>query len=264
MELFYKFVIIAFIFASGCTIGWCIEVLFRRFNPANKERVWINPGFLTGPYLPLYGFGLTTLYLLASAEQYISVSSPVLRKTVLIIVMAAAMTMIELAAGEIFIVHMRLKLWDYSDRRFNYKGIICPLFSFFWAVLGALYYFLIHPHILSALEWFSQNLIFSFCIGFFYGIFLIDVCYSFNLIGKIRRFSAENGIVIKLDEFKAHIRRTAIERKEKYNFILALASQTPLSEHLKTYFERISEKEHFQKLSEMGDKMREKLKDKTK
>lgn len=262
MELFYRFVIIAFIFASGCLIGWGIEVFYRRFAPANKDRVWINPGFLTGPYLPLYGFGLTVLYLLADAEKFIAIENDTLRKAVLIIIMSIAMTVIELVAGEIFIVHMRIKLWDYSDRKWNYKGIICPLFSLFWALLGAAYYFLIHPHILSALEWFSHNLLFSFCIGFFYGIFIIDVCYSFNVVSKIKEFSREKDIVIKLEEFKMHIRRSSVERREKYSFMLALRSQTPLPEHLKTYFEKLSEREHFQKLSEVGEKVRDRIKDK--
>ncbi len=259
MEFFYHFVIIAFIFASGCIIGWGIEVIYRRFAPTNKEHVWINPGFLTGPYLPLYGFGLTALYLMASAEKYIHIESSAVRKIVLILVMSVAMTVIEFIAGEIFIVRMRIKLWDYSTRWGNYKGIICPLFSFFWAVLGAAYYFLIHPHILSALEWFSRNLLFSFCIGFFYGVFIIDVCYSFNLVAKIKEFSEENEIVIKLEELKLHIRRSAKEQKEKYNFMLALASQTPLSEHLRTYFEKLSENE---KLAKLNEKVREKIEEK--
>lgn len=50
--------ILAFLFFAGCLIGWGIEVIFRRFEPNNKARKWINPGFLIGPYLPLYGFGL--------------------------------------------------------------------------------------------------------------------------------------------------------------------------------------------------------------
>jgi len=47
--------ILAFLFFAGCLIGWGIEVIFRRFEPNNKARKWINPGFLIGPYLPLYG-----------------------------------------------------------------------------------------------------------------------------------------------------------------------------------------------------------------
>lgn len=47
------FLTIAFLFFIGSMAGWVIEVVFRRFfSSANPERKWINPGFLSGPYLP--------------------------------------------------------------------------------------------------------------------------------------------------------------------------------------------------------------------
>ena len=124
--------ILAFLFFAGCLIGWGIEVIFRRFEPNNKARKWINPGFLIGPYLPLYGFGLCTLYLLAGLEKFIHTDNTALQKFILFLLMAIAMTVIELIAGEIFIVKMHVKLWDYTGNKFNYKGIICPLYSLIW------------------------------------------------------------------------------------------------------------------------------------
>ena len=65
------FLVVTFLFFAGSLIGWGIELVFRRFFSANNpERKWINPGFLTGPYLPLYGFSLVILFLLS----YIDVS----------------------------------------------------------------------------------------------------------------------------------------------------------------------------------------------
>ena len=64
-----NFLILAFLFFIGCFLGWGLEVLYRRFSPANVSRRWINPGFLVGPYLPLYGFGLCALYLLPSGGK---------------------------------------------------------------------------------------------------------------------------------------------------------------------------------------------------
>ena len=169
------FLTLAFLFCIGSVLGWGLEVIFRRFFSAHH---WVNPGFLVGPYLPLYGSSLCVLYLLAMLEPLMPGDSPWLKKILLFVVMALAITALEYVAGMIFIHGMKIKLWDYSDRWGNVKGIICPLFTFFWLVLSAVYYFLIHPHILSALHWLAENLAFSFCIGFFYGIFLIDVGYS--------------------------------------------------------------------------------------
>ena len=68
------FLTIAFLFFIGSIAGWGIEVVFRRFfSSANPERKWINPGFLSGPYLPLYGFSLIALYLLAMLERFIPI-----------------------------------------------------------------------------------------------------------------------------------------------------------------------------------------------
>lgn len=233
-----EFLILAFLFAAGCLLGWCIEVLFRRLSPQNKTRQWINPGFLTGPYLPLYGFGLCTLYLLAGLEAFIPVESTGIRKLLLFAVMAVAMTLLEYIAGLIFIKRLHIQLWDYSGMWLNLDGIICPLFSLFWALLGAAYYFFIHPYILDALAWFSENLAFSFFIGMFYGVFLIDLCYSFRLVARIKSFAEENKLLFRYDEFKAHVRQKTIEQKERYKFIFALGEHARLSENLRSFLEK--------------------------
>lgn len=65
------FLTLAFLFFVGSVTGWIIELVYRRFfSSANPERKWINPGFCTGPYLPLYGCGLCVLYLIASLENF--------------------------------------------------------------------------------------------------------------------------------------------------------------------------------------------------
>lgn len=146
------FLTIAFLFFIGSMAGWVIEVVFRRFfSSANPERKWINPGFLSGPYLPLYGFSLCVLFLLSLLEQYIPIENTALRKAALFAVMAAAVTLVEYIAGLISIKLLHVKLWDYSKQWGNIQGIICPKFTLGWAILSAVYYFLIHPRIENAL-----------------------------------------------------------------------------------------------------------------
>ena len=50
---------------------------------------------LTGPYLPIYGFGLCTLFLLASLEDLHLIADPVWNRVALFLAMAVAMTLIE-------------------------------------------------------------------------------------------------------------------------------------------------------------------------
>ena len=109
MNFFLK---IVFLFFIGCELGWGLEVLFRRFiSKNNPERRWINPGFLIGPYLPLYGTGLVALYLMASVDSSF-IKNIYLQKVFVFLSMAVMMTLIEYITGLIFIRHIEIQLLD--------------------------------------------------------------------------------------------------------------------------------------------------------
>ncbi len=234
--------ILAFLFFIGSVSGWVTELLFRRFvSSANPERRWINPGFCTGPYLPLYGSGLCLMYLIASLEDFHIIQNPVLNKAVLFILMALCMTAIEYIAGIVILKKTKVRLWDYTNEWGNIQGIICPKFSLIWALLGGAYYFLVHPNILKALNWLSDNLAFSFFIGLFFGFFIIDVVHSSQIIIKLKRFAEENNVILKYEEIKRQIRHHNDTRKQKYHFFAPFRSEKTLSEHLKEWREVFEE-----------------------
>ena len=231
------FLIFAFLFLIGSMAGWVLELFFRRFlSRANPERRWINPGFLVGPYIPLYGSGLCILYLLAQIQLPTIAGEP-MRQLVRFVIMMVAMTALEYVVGVMTIKFLKVRLWDYSKNWGNLQGIICPKFSLCWAALGAIYYFLIHPYILDALRWLSANLAFSFVVGFLYGIMVIDACYSANIVAKVRAFAAENNIEVIYEDLKERIRRNNAERREKARFIFAFKSGREIAEHLREYKE---------------------------
>ncbi len=235
MNVFFT---LALLFFIGCLVGWAIEVFYRRFSLANVSRRWINPGFLVGPYLPLYGFGLCALYLLAGIENTAIIREVTVgSKIVLFVVMACVMTLFEYIAGVIFIKGMKVKLWDYSNEKFNLQGIICLRFSIYWAILGAAYYFLVHPYMIKALEWFNQNLEFSFVLGIFFGVFSVDVAYSLEVVAKVRAFAKEHEILVRYEELRQQIRESAEENKEKLHWFLRLYSNNKLLDHLQRYLE---------------------------
>lgn len=234
---------LAFLFFMGSHIGWIMELFFRRFiSRNNPERKWINPGFCTGPYLPLYGVGLCILYLVASLEKYSLFSSPLKNKIFLFCVMAVLMTVIEYIAGLISLKFSSIRLWDYSDERGNINGLICPKFSFIWALLGGAYYFLIHPRIRESVEWLGENLAFSFFIGLFFGVFIIDVSRSMQLAAKLKKYADENNVIIRYENFKLQIRRSYELTTEKYHFFRPFSSERPVHEHLKDILESLEKK----------------------
>lgn len=256
MNIFLK---LAFLFFVGSIVGWGIEVFYRKFfSSSNIERKWINPGFLTGPYLPLYGFSLCALYSLAHINTGF-IENEIVSKIVLFIIMSVVVTIIEFIAGIIFIKKMNIKLWDYENQWGNIKGIICPKYSFFWAVLSAIYYFLIHPNINKSLQWLANNLSFSFVMGFFYGVFVLDVCYSMNIMSRVRKFAKDNDIIVRYEALKESIRIKNDELKEKRRFIFAFRSEHyTFSENLVNYLER--EQQRFGKIKEKYENVKGSIK----
>lgn len=223
-----------FLFMIGSCGGWVIELFFRRFFTAKR---WINPGFLVGPYLPLYGFGLTSLYVMSRIDMSF-ITNIYLQKTILIIVMALIVTLIEYIAGLIFIKGLHVKLWDYTNRWGNIQGLICPLFSAFWLVACAAYNLLADKYIVSLSSWFKNNIAFSFFVGVFVGVIIIDCFYSFHVASKIKAIAEEKQIVVKWEAFKEEVAERNEKAKEKVSFLLPFKSITPIKEHIESYIEK--------------------------
>lgn len=134
MSKFQIFLIVLYLFFFGAVGGWVLELLFRRFfSGANPERKWLNPGFLFGPCLPLYGFGTVLLFILSELDHQLfgSFSGTFWYYPVMFVVMALAMTLLEYIVGVVSFKGFHLRLWDYSKLWGNIQGIICPLFTFF-------------------------------------------------------------------------------------------------------------------------------------
>ena len=226
---------LAYLFFIGSVLGWVLELIFRKFfSPGNPQHKWINPGFCLGPYVPLYGSGLCILYSLAYVGQVTGFGSTGIGVAILLAAMAISMTLIEYLTGIVLLKCFSLRLWDYSKRPGNVQGLICPLFSLIWAALGALYYFLVHPYILDALDWLANNLSFSFVIGYFFGVFTIDVAYSARIVTRIKRFAKENDLVVKVENLKANLH--AIRERDslrKYFFNPLHTKFKPLTEYLR-------------------------------
>lgn len=125
-ELLWYFLIYAF-------LGWCMEVCYAAF----KTHKFINRGFLIGSYCPLYGAGACAVLVLLD---------PVKNHPFLVFLLSAVITtMIELITGVVLEILYHKKWWDYSGRRFNFKGYICLEFTVIWGICCLLVYDLIQP-----------------------------------------------------------------------------------------------------------------------
>ena len=188
-------IIVSTLFVIGSLSGWVIELFFRHFVSQKK---WMNPGFLTGPYLPIYGFGVLVLYAVSNIP--LGIDGHIWDVIIRIIIIGVGMSLIEFLAGLIFIKGLGIKLWDYSNRKGNIMGIICPSFSIIWLIVGSLYYFFLNPVLVQGIKWIAENLIYTYFIGAVIGAMIVDFAYSIHLATKLKVFNEYRAL--RFEEFK--------------------------------------------------------------
>ena len=162
----------------------------------------MNPGFLTGPYLPIYGFGVLVLYAVSNIP--LGITNQIADTIVRILIIGVGMTVVEFIAGLIFIKGLKVKLWDYSDRKGNIMGIICPSFSLIWLVVGSLYYFLLNPFLVEGISWISENLIYTYFVGMVMGAMAVDFAYSIHLATKLKEYKEIANL--RFEDFKKELK----------------------------------------------------------
>lgn len=111
-------------FSFSAFLGWVLESTYRSLT----EKHLVNAGFLSGPFVPIYGFGAILIAvigrLLAGLPAWL-----------FWIIMISAPTALEYVAAVLLENFFGLTLWDYKDEFLNFQGRICLKFSFFWALL---------------------------------------------------------------------------------------------------------------------------------
>ena len=206
-----------FLFLFGDILGYFLEVIFRRVFSAKK---WVNPGFMKGPWLPLYGFGLIIMFTLVNAIKLIPLPfynidkniPPNFYDLIPLIIIGSSLVLLEFLAGIIFVKGFRVKLWDYSNMRGNILGIICPVFSVIWFAIGIIFYYAVYPYVALLFNkafayMFGTNLSsphfgFIFILGLCYGIMLIDFSTSINLFAKIVSLAKERNLVLRYENVR--------------------------------------------------------------
>lgn len=118
-----------------CFIGWCIESTIVSIE---RKKI-VNRGFLKLPLLPIYGSGAIIILIVC-----LPVRDSIFK--VYFVGMICA-TILEYIVGYFMEVIFKMKYWDYSNDKFNYKGRICLVSSLFWGVLSVLLVEFIHTYI---------------------------------------------------------------------------------------------------------------------
>ena len=196
MEILLEYL---FLLCSCATAGWILEFIYRGIC---HQKV-VNPGFLTGSCLKIYGVGGAILYFLSGLKLRF-LPNEACRVAVILVLAMLLMTLIELIGGLISLKYFRVRLWDYSKRWLNYKGVICPLLSAIWGAICAGYYFFLYPSLHKVATRVIDYPWAILLIGIYVGIFLVDFCHSIGLMQRLRAYAGQLRTHLSLDQIKAN------------------------------------------------------------
>jgi uncharacterized membrane protein len=102
------------------------------------------------------------------------------------VVFAFAITLLEYLVGFFSEKIFKLKLWDYTETRFNLHGRVCLHFSVFWTVLAVVFVWWIHPFIFERLVLIPDIAVRTAAIAFLI-YFWIDFTFSVMSLAAFRR-----------------------------------------------------------------------------
>lgn len=121
------------LFVLAAVFGWLWEGFLFLF----KDDTYVNRGFLTGPWLPIYGTGAVMLEILFHRWR----DRPV-RSFVSSMLLCTAL---EYLSGWYLELTWGVKWWDYSDMPWNLHGRICVLSSVLFGLGGMLLVWVVCP-----------------------------------------------------------------------------------------------------------------------
>lgn len=121
MKLILEWIVYFIIY---CFLGWCFETTYVSL----KVKRYINRGFMVGPYLPIYGFGAISVILFTKPFE----------DNVLGVYIGGALfaTFLEYVTGVLMEKIFKVRYWDYSTNKFQYKGRICLSSTLAWGALS--------------------------------------------------------------------------------------------------------------------------------
>lgn len=101
-------------------MGWLVESIYMSI--CNKKLT--NRGFARGPFCPIYGVGALTAYFVLRPYSYNNILLFLLGSLCATTLEFLTAMLMKKIFGEIW--------WDYNEKPFNYKGIICLESSIAW------------------------------------------------------------------------------------------------------------------------------------
>lgn len=158
-------------FAIYSMLGWLVESIYMSFC----NRKITNRGFGKGPFCPIYGVGAMGAFFLFT---------PLRGRYLLIYALGCVVaTVFEYIVGRLMIKFLGELWWDYTEKPFNFQGIICLESTLAWGIYALVIVHILHGKIMSAVNQIDERMgILILCVIYF--LVFIDYMVQLSKIFK--------------------------------------------------------------------------------
>lgn len=127
-------------------MGWIVESIYMSFC----NRKLTNRGFIHGPICPIYGVGALSVYFILRpfSGDYV----------ILYILGMILATTLEFFTAKIMIYIFGEVWWDYNNKPFNYKGILCLESTIAWGFYTIIMFGFLHKIVEGIVSFYNYNL----------------------------------------------------------------------------------------------------------
>lgn len=211
-------------------LGWTVESAYMSF--CNKK--WTNRGFIHGPFCPIYGVGALTVFFILRpfAGNYM----------VLYFCGMLLATTLEYFTGIVMQKVFGCIWWDYNDKPFNYKGILCLESSIAWGFYTIFLFWFLQRGVERIVSLYPRNIgkvLAVFLMLYYMADFTVSMIGAIDLNGKLKKL---NRIV---EEIQESLKSVNIHRTKKW-----------IKEHLENRSLTQVDDSHIRDLSESYQKLR--------
>lgn len=186
--MIYSFSQWLFFFYIYCFIGWIWETCYVSVIQGK----WVNRGFMSGPFLPIYGSGAVIVLITTLPFRTEAV-------TVFFAGMISA-TILEYCTGVVMEKLFHVRYWDYSNQPLNLKGHICVISSLAWGGFSVILTLYAHNPIERFVLRMNGNLL-EFLV------FILTVIISIDMFESIREALNLKEMLLSLEENNEDFRR---------------------------------------------------------
>ena len=206
-----SWLITALLFILFSFLGWLMETTLLSI----QTKKWVNRGFMVGPFCPIYGVGVSAVYLFLSPFS----------QNIFILFVAGVLftSVLEYFTSWLMELLFHARWWDYSHHKINLNGRISLSISLCWGMLSVIVVRYILPVISDFMtnlwdEQTSERIIAVYAI-----YFVLDFCFSaYNAFGlskvlkdlsQIRRELQKTLANIKLDDILGGVK----DKRDEWN-----------------------------------------------